>query len=79
MLDHLTPGSLLTRDKAAAALSKIGYPTTKLTLGTLASRGGGPVYRRYGRRALYRWSDLVSWAESRCMAPRRSTSEGDAR
>jgi hypothetical protein len=79
MLDHLTLESILTRDKAAEALSKFGYPTTKLTLSTLASRGHGPVYRRYGRRALYRWGDLVSWAESRCSPPRRSTIEGEAR
>jgi hypothetical protein len=79
MLDPLTSESLLTRDKAAAALSNFGYPTTRLTLSTLASRGHGPIYRRYGRRALYRWCDLVSWAESRCSPPRRSTSEGDAR
>ena len=79
MLDQLTPESLLTRDKAAAALSKFGYPTTRLTLSTLASRGGGPVYRRYGRRALYLWADLLSWAEGRCSPPRRSTSGGDPR
>jgi hypothetical protein len=78
MLDHLTLDSLLTRDKAAAALSEYGYPTTRLTLSTLASRGGGPVYRRYGRRALYRWADALAWAEGRCTPPRRSTSEGDA-
>jgi len=35
MLDHFTPELLLTRDKAAAVLSKFGYPTTKLTLGTI--------------------------------------------
>jgi hypothetical protein len=70
MLDHFTPELLLTRDKAAAALSKFGYPTTKLTLGTLASRGGGPIYRRYGRRALYRWGDLVSMM--RWCSPRRA-------
>ena len=79
MYSHFAPESLLTREKAAAALSEAGFPTTKLTLSTLASRGGGPIYRRYGRRALYMWSDLVNWAEARCSSPMRSTSEADAR
>ena len=69
MLDHLTPESKLTREKAALALSELGYPTSKLSLSTLASRGGGPVYQRFGRRALYRRADLLTWAESRLTDP----------
>jgi hypothetical protein len=38
------PDHMLTRDKAAAALSELGYPVTKTSLATLASRGGeGPT------------------------------------
>ncbi len=74
-----SPDSMLTRDKGAAALFDIGYPVTKATLATLASRGGGPLYQRFGRRVLYRWENLLSWAEGRCSAPRCSTSEADAR
>jgi hypothetical protein len=78
MLDHLTPESMLTRDKAALALSECGYPTSKLSLSTLASRGGGPIYTRFGRRALYRWGNLLQWAKGRCSPPQHNTSEADA-
>jgi hypothetical protein len=77
-MKDLTPDSLLTRDKLAQALTDRGYPTTQSALEVLASRGGGPVYQRYGKRAIYRWGNALSWAESRCTPPRRSTSEADA-
>ena len=73
----LSPDTMLTRDKAAAALSEMGYPVSKASLATMASRGGGPIFRRFSKRALYRWTDLVIWAETRCSAPRNSTSETD--
>ena len=69
---------LFTRRNAAAALTDAGFPTSPATLATLATRGGGPVYRRYGNRVIYRWSDLLDWAQSRLSAPMRSTSEADA-
>ena len=69
---------LFTRRNAAAALTDAGFPTAPATLATLATRGGGPVYRRYGNRVIYRWSDLLDWAQSRLSAPMRSTSEADA-
>lgn len=75
---NLSPEMMLTRDRAAAALSDCGYPVTKPALATMVTRGGGPPYRRFGKRVLYRWSDLLSWAEGRCSAPRKSTSEADA-
>jgi hypothetical protein len=70
--------ALLTRDRAAEALTAAGYPTRAKTLATKATRGGGPVYCTFGGRALYRWGDLLAWAESRLSAPRGSTSETDA-
>lgn len=70
---------LLTRTQAAAALTAAGYPTATATLATKASRGGGPLYRTYSGRALYRWADLLAWAESRTSPPRSSTSEADAK
>ena len=75
---NFPPDAMLTRDKSAAALSSLGYPVSKATLATLASRGGGPLYRHFGKRALYRWSDLLDWAEARCGAAIRSSSELDA-
>ncbi|MHB8528432.1 MAG: hypothetical protein ACYC8V_02845 [Caulobacteraceae bacterium] len=77
-MENLSPEALLTRDKAASVLSDLGYPLAKKTLATMASRGGGPLYRRFGKRVLYRLRDLTDWAEARCSAPRRSTSEADA-
>ena len=69
------PDALLLRDQAAKALTEEGYKTSKSTLATLAVRGGGPVFRKFGTRPLYRWADLLQWAESKTSAPRRSTSE----
>ena len=73
------PDDLLTRTQTAAALTAAGYPTATATLATKACRGGGPLYRIYSGRALYRWADALAWAESRTSMPRHSTSELDAR
>jgi hypothetical protein len=72
------PDALLTRDAAAAALTAAGFPTSPATLATKVSRGNGPEYQKYGQKPLYRWGPLLSWAQSRLTAPRRSSSEGDA-
>jgi hypothetical protein len=61
--------ALLTRDETAVALTAAGYPIRSATLGTKATRGGGPPFRRFGTRSLYRWGDAIDWAEGR-MAPR---------
>ncbi len=77
----MTPNldDLLTRTRTAAELTDAGYPTAAATLATKACRGGGPLYRSYSGRALYRWADALAWAESRTSAPRRSPSEADAK
>lgn len=79
MADHFpsNPDSLLTRDQTAEALTAYGFPTSAKTLATKATRGGGPPYRLFGRKPLYRWGDAMTWAEGRLSAPRRSTSEFD--
>jgi hypothetical protein len=69
------PDKLLSRDQAATTLKAAGYPISKATLSTMASRGHGPIYRRFGPRVLYRWGDLMAWAKGRLSAPRGSTSE----
>jgi hypothetical protein len=66
---------LLDRKGASAFLKEKGYQVASATLAKLASIGGGPVYRRFGRKPLYTSSDLLEWAESRCSAPIGSTSE----
>ena len=70
--------TLLRRAAAAEALNAIGIPCTSKTLETKASRGGGPPFRLFGRIPLYRWGDLLAWAEAKMSVPRRSTSEADA-
>jgi hypothetical protein len=78
MVIHSTPLSsetLLSREAAAQALTAAGYITSSSTLATKATRGNGPGYRIFGKRAIYRWGDLLAWAEA-CTAPlRHSTSE----
>jgi hypothetical protein len=72
------PDALLPRNQAAAALTEAGYPISPARLSTKATRGGGPPFRLFGRKPLYRWRDTLAWAESRLSPPRRSTSEADA-
>jgi hypothetical protein len=68
----------LTREATAAALTSAGYSIKAKTLATKATRGGGPPYRTWGSRVLYRWGDALAWAEKRLSTPRLSTSESDA-
>jgi hypothetical protein len=69
---------LLDRRALAEALTEEGYKTSPATLATLACRGGGPPFRKYGRRPIYRWGDGLEWAQSRTTPPVHSTSELDA-
>jgi hypothetical protein len=71
------PDALLTRSATAAALTAAGFPIKSATLATKATRGGGPPYRLFGTRPLYRWADAIAWARSRLSAPIGSTSEAD--
>jgi hypothetical protein len=73
------PDTLLTREQTAAALTAAGYPTKPKTLATKASRGGGPPYRSFGPRAIYRWGDSLAWARERLTEPRHNTSEADSK
>jgi hypothetical protein len=73
-----SPEALLTRNQTAEALTQSGYPISFATLATKATRGGGPPYRKFGPRALYRWGDALQWAQERLSRPVRSTSEADA-
>lgn len=70
--------ALLTRDATAIALTESGYPVSPKTLATRATRGGGPRFHRFGPRVLYRWRDVLDWAEGRLSPAMHSTSEADA-
>jgi hypothetical protein len=67
--------ALLTRKAVAQALTEAGYPTSPATLATKATRGGGPQFRHFGPRPLYKWGDALRWAQSRLGPLMRSTSE----
>jgi hypothetical protein len=69
----------LTRRATAAALTEAGFPIAYESLATMASRGTGPPYYRFGPRALYRWRDALKWAEAKMGEPRTSPAEARAR
>jgi len=77
MTSQLSDGldTSLTRVQTADALKQAGFPISPATLSTMATRGGGPPYRNFGPRVLYRWGDALEWAQARLSKPRRSTSE----
>jgi hypothetical protein len=71
------PGSqhrYLDQDQAARYLEEKGLKIAPKTLGKLRVIGGGPAYRKFGRKPIYDPSDLESWAEQKLGALRRSTS-----
>lgn len=70
-----SPDALLRRAQTADALTEAGYPTANSTLATLATRGGGPEFRKFGKYPMYKWADSLAWAQSRLGPVVRSTSE----
>lgn len=65
----------LTRTEAAAFLTERGYRVAYATLNKYATVGGGPVFESFGRRPLYKPTDLLAWVASKTTPPRRHTSE----
>jgi hypothetical protein len=62
---EIDPQARLNRKQCSAALSARGFPVVEATLATLASRGGGPRFSKFGPRCVYVWRDVISWAQSR--------------
>nr|WP_314070743.1 hypothetical protein [uncultured Roseococcus sp.] len=73
------PNANLSRPRLSAALTETGFPIKESTLATLAVRGGGPQFRKFGRAVLYRWDEALAWAESKLSGPMSSTAEVRAR
>jgi hypothetical protein len=71
---QLHDDTVLRRAATARALTEAGHPIAPATLATMASRGGGPPYRLWGRVPLYRWGDALAWARSRTNDPLRTSS-----
>lgn len=70
---QVDPEALLTRAQTAEELTAIGFPMKPNTLTRMTSRGDGPPYRMWGRAALYRWGEAVSWAKGRFESARGSS------
>jgi hypothetical protein len=65
---------LVRCDAALYVREKWGIPCSRAWLAKLAVSGGGPTFRKAGKRPLYAPSDLDAWAQSRVGAARKSTS-----
>jgi hypothetical protein len=56
----------LGRKEAARYITvKFCLPMAPMTLEAFASKGGGPVYCKTGRRVFYKKSDLEAWVDMR--------------
>jgi len=62
----------VTRENAAAYINSLGLKITKGTLQKMATVGGGPTYRRFGKYAVYLISDLDAWVAFKLSAPMHS-------
>jgi len=71
----LPDDTLLLRAPFAGALTELGYKISAATLSTMATRGGGPAFSKWGTRAVYHWGTGKRWAESKLTPPVESTSE----
>lgn len=53
-----------------------GYKISATTLATMATRGGGPPFRKWGKTPIYLPIEALEWAEARVSAPcKRSPAE----
>jgi hypothetical protein len=59
------PDTLLSRKELSATLTAAGFKTAEAALATLASRGGGPPMKKYGKYPVYRLADALAWARGR--------------
>jgi hypothetical protein len=74
----IQPDTLLIRQQVAERLNEHGFPIKQTSLETMASRGGGPPFRKFGSKPLYRWGDVLEWANNRLGPLVNSTSAKDA-
>lgn len=65
----------LDEELASKYLAEKGLRIAPKTLGKLRVIGGGPAYRKFGRKPIYDPSDLDTWVDQKLGALRRSTSE----
>lgn len=65
----------LSRREAAQWLTERGFRTAEASLAKAATVGGGPTYRKFGRKPLYYIEDLKAYVARRLSRPRKSTSD----
>ena len=70
----MTSGQKYSRAGAARFLQAYGLGTTAASLATYATRGGGPIFFKTGKRCFYRQLDLESWVGQRTTGLMDSTS-----
>lgn len=63
------------RKLAVKFLNDRGFPVTSATLATMATRGRGPPFFKFGRYALYSEADLLRWAAERLGASAATATE----
>jgi len=67
----------LTKPQASMYLTDtLGMPVAEKTLSKLITNGGGPKYRKWGKRVLYSIADLNTWANSKLSAPMTNSGHG---
>ena len=75
MENEMAIEKFINREQAAQYLTNdLGLEVSKNTLQKWVTTGGGPAYRRFGKRAVYLIQDLNEWAERKLSAPRLSSS-----
>jgi hypothetical protein len=72
----ISPRYFMRQDAARYVRETWGLPCSPRWLAKLAVTGGGPIYRKAGRRPVYTSTDLDLWAQGRVGRPQRSTSSG---
>lgn len=75
VLPDINSDALLGRRQTAAELTARGFQIAEATLATCATRGGGPKFKKFGKRVLYRWGDAIGWAQGRLTDAVTTTSE----
>lgn len=68
----------LDASSASALSASLGMPVAKATLNKMRTIGGGPPFRRFGRKVLYGRVPFQEWLISRLGPEQRSTSDREA-
>lgn len=68
-----SPGYFRRKEAASYLTQTFGFPVSRAWLASMASTGGGPIYRKAGRVPLYTQEDLDAWAKARLSGPFRAS------